>query len=58
MYKLFPKKIIDKFLHTILYADDANIIVTSANYIDLQKKSNFISATHFWIVPNKPAYNK
>ena len=28
----------DKFSHTILYADDTNIIAASTNYNDLQKK--------------------
>jgi len=31
-------KIMDKFSHTVLYADDTNIIVASTNYNDLQKK--------------------
>jgi len=28
----------DKLLHTLLYADDPNTIVTPTNYNDLQKK--------------------
>jgi hypothetical protein len=30
----------DKILRTIYYADDTNIMVTSSNYNDLQKKVN------------------
>jgi len=30
----------DKILRTIYYTDDTNIIVTSTNYNDLQKKVN------------------
>jgi hypothetical protein len=40
----------DKFSHTILYANYTNIIVTSTTYNDLQKKGNFKSSTHFWMV--------
>ena len=33
-------KIMDKLSHTILYADDTNIVVTSTEYNDLHKTVN------------------
>jgi len=43
----------DKLSHNILHVNGTNTIVTSTTYNDLQKKWNFNSSTHFWMVSNK-----
>ena len=51
----------DKFSHTILYADDTNIIAASTNYNDWQKKKEVNLTLQFifeWFKINKLVLNK
>jgi hypothetical protein len=49
----------DKLSHTLLYADDTNIILTSTNYNDLQKTVNVtLQPISEWLQLNQLVFNK